>query len=223
MAPFPGGQPHATHGNGWQLSWSVTERSALSCAISLDHAAASPDWPYVFRATQRFTLSETSLRVDLELENRDYRAMPAGLGWHPYFPLRANTKLAFSASSVWQTDSELLPTSKVPVPEKWNFTKSKSVAGTRLNHCFTDWSRQAQIAIDTHLPQLTLAASGEFSSAIVYAPEGSDFFAFEPVTHMPDAISRPEATVGEAMTTLQLGERLAGAIELTVHQGLLGH
>lgn len=216
LAPFPAGQPHATHGNGWQRPWTVTERSAVSCTMRLDHPAASPDWPYAFRVTQRFTLSDASLRVGLELENRDHGAMPAGLGWHPYFPLRPDTRLAFSAQDVWLTDEELLPTSKVPVPEAWNFTGAKLVARTRLNHCFTGWNRRARIALGAGLPNLSLTASTTFPLAIVYAPEGGDFFAFEPVTHMPDAINRPAVDAEDAMSVVRPGEQLAGEIELAV-------
>ena len=222
LAASPYGEAHALHGNGWQLPWTVTECSAISCVLQLDHVPVgdgpprAAGWPFAFRATQSMALSPSGLRITLELENRDDRPMPAGLGWHPFFPLRADTTLAFSARSVWLTDAELLPTRRIPASGAWDYAQPRTIAGARLNHCFTGWDRQARIALGNGLPTLTIAASEAFPNTIVYAPADADFFAFEPVTHMPDAINRPAAEPGEGMAILQPRQRLSGEVALSV-------
>ena len=36
--------------------------------------------------------------------------MPAGLGWHPYFPRTPRTTLTADVHAMWQTDDEVMPT-----------------------------------------------------------------------------------------------------------------
>ena len=67
--------------------------------LAIEHEA--DDWPWAWRAEQRFTLSDHGLRIDLELVNTDRRPMPAGLGLHPYFPGTAATRLRAGTKAVW--------------------------------------------------------------------------------------------------------------------------
>ena len=36
--------------------------------------------------------------------------MPAGLGWHPYFPRTPRTTVTAAVSALWRTDAEMMPT-----------------------------------------------------------------------------------------------------------------
>jgi len=62
--------PHAIHGNGWQRPWSVTRREASRLAIELEHDATgvrAREWPFPYRARQRFDLVVDASAVRLEL------------------------------------------------------------------------------------------------------------------------------------------------------------
>jgi aldose 1-epimerase len=213
---------HALHGNGWQRPWSVADASTSSCTLALDHAPAGtgPDgadaWPFAYRATQRFGLTADSLTVTLSVENTDVRPQPMGLGWHPFFPVRSDTTLAFRAMGVWMTDAEYLPTTHLPVTPGGSLGRGRPVSGLALNHCFTGWDGQALIGLGTGLPTLRIEAEEPLSMAIVYMPAGRDFFAFEPVSHMPDAVNRMEAVPDHGLRILAPGQTLTGEIRLTV-------
>ena len=83
-------EAHAIHGNGWQRTWSVTRREPARRAIELEHDASGTrarEWPFPYRARQRFALIADALAVTLELgldiENTGSDAFPFGLDGIP--------------------------------------------------------------------------------------------------------------------------------------------
>ena len=67
-----------------------------------------------------------------------------------------------------------------------NAARSRSVASEPLDNCFTGWNGEARI------PGPRIHADGIFGNLQVFTPAGADFFCVEPVSHVPDAINRPE-------------------------------
>jgi len=215
-------EAHALHGNGWQRTWSVASAAASACTLALDHRPSDADpgsrgeWPFAYRATQRFMLTPAGLTVALSVENTDTRPQPAGLGWHPFFPVRSDTMLAFTARGVWMTDADHLPTAHLPVAPDSALGRGRAVPALALNHCFTGWDGRARIALGAGLPTLLLEAGEPLSMGIVYTPAGQDFFAFEPVSHMPDAANRMATVADHGLRILAPGQALTGEIRLTV-------
>src|SRR5206468_10500493 len=87
----------------------VREREAT---LEFEHAAGA--WPWAFRAMQHFALSPTGLSVALTLRNQSDTPMPAGLGWHPYFPRTPRTTIVADVQAMWLTDDEVMPTTLAP-------------------------------------------------------------------------------------------------------------
>ena len=75
---------HAIHGHGWQSAWRPIATGPAEAQLEYRHAASA--WPWPYRATQRFTLTPSSLTVALTLTNEGDTPMPAGLGWLLFFP-----------------------------------------------------------------------------------------------------------------------------------------
>src|SRR3954471_22113425 len=61
------GHPHPLHGHGWQAEWQVLERAAASCSLSFEHDP-SEGWPWRYRATETFSLSQHVLTIQLTVE-----------------------------------------------------------------------------------------------------------------------------------------------------------
>lgn len=217
-----GAEPHALHGNGWQLPWAIADIAAASCTLVLDHRPFGfgpggwDGWPFAFRAVQRFELEPNELRVTLSLENTDSRPMPAGLGWHPFFPAGPDSTLAFTASGMWTTHTDFLPAEHVPVPAHQAHDAGRRIGSVTLNNCFTGWDGQARMELGRGLPALHLSADRLFSMAIVYTPAGQSFFAFEPVSHMPDAVNRMASVADHGLHILAPEARIGGDIRLSV-------
>jgi aldose 1-epimerase len=194
-------EPHAIHGNGWQRTWRVTRRESSRLAIELEHDASGArarEWPFPYRARQRFTLVADALAVTLELgldiENTGGDAFPFGLGWHPYFGRDRETELGFAAHGVWHTDRSRLPTRVGALPPQWNFDSPRRLGASTLDNCFAGWRPPATVRWPA--PKLTakIAADRACGYLVVFVPsdtsEGRSFFALEPVTHMTDAFNR---------------------------------
>lgn len=197
---FMAGQVHAIHGNGWQRPWALRNRTATRATLELAHDAAGErarEWPFPYRAQQTFELSDNALALRLEIVNTGDRAFPCGLGWHPFFPRDATTELAFTARGVWQTDATRLPTRFEPAPADWDFTVPRPVGATTLDNCYAGWSGRASIRWPDRGFGVAIAAEA-CHYLVVFIPEGKDFLAVEPVTHMTDAFNR--AAAGERDT-----------------------
>ena len=75
--------------------------------------AADADWPFAFEARQYFTLTPQAMRVQMVFDNLAEVAQPVGLGWHPYFPKRARSRLHIELDGRWDSDAAQLPVRKV--------------------------------------------------------------------------------------------------------------
>jgi aldose 1-epimerase len=176
-------EPHAVHGFGWQREWRVVSSNENSAEHEPDI-----DWPFTCEATQVAELTPDSLTLTLSVKNTDARPMPAGLGFHPYFPLDASTRLQSVWNGFWKMGSDSLPTELCPLPTEADFSKLKSLAGWKVDNCFTGWNRRAMLDYATHRVQI--AASDACGSIVVYAPnDGRNFIALEPVTNINNAFA----------------------------------
>jgi aldose 1-epimerase len=197
--------PHAIHGNGWRRGWAVVEHAPARATLELAHTAAGAgarEWPFGYRARQRFALTADALAMTLAITNAGEAPFPVGLGWHPFFPRNAATVLGFAAAGVWHTDPTLLPTRFGPVPSGWDFALPRAIAATTLDNCFTGWRPPATIAWPDRCLAAAISAEAPCDHLVVFVPPGRDFLAIEPVTHMTDAFNRAAAGAPSTGTRL---------------------
>ncbi len=204
-----GGHPHSLHGIGWQSPWQVGETGDDFAELLLD-APSGPGWPWHIRSRQLLSLEDNSATFRIDVTNADRRPMPAGLGFHPYFPLYPESRLQARATRVWLGDSDQLPTEPAPADHFGDWKAGASLAGsTLIDSCYEGWDGEALI----HQPEFAIRISSEGARAFqLYRPPNGSFFCFEPVSHMPDAHNRPEF----ALDTIEPGETLSLCMRLEV-------
>jgi aldose 1-epimerase len=205
---------HPIHGHGWQARWRVVEAGPSEARLEYRHAPA--DWPWAYRATQRFALTPAGLTVALALTNESDEPMPAGLGWHPYFPRAARTRLTAEVRAVWLTDGETMPTTLAPPEAHAGPSRGIAVDTTRLDNCFVGWSRRAVIEWPEGGALLSMTAEPPLDYLVIFTPRGRRFFCAEPVSHVTDALNL--AAAGHPDTGLRVlapHETLATTITLT--------
>lgn len=213
-----GDHPHSIHGNAWQKPWQVMEAGEASCRLVFVHNPRGDEargWPFAYRAEQLFELSPNGLMLTLMLENEDHRAMPAGLGLHPFFPRRPGVRLQFTAERVYPNGQDSLLVDSILVPDDWSYRTMRELGEPRLDNCFAGWDGTARIAYIQERIALHIEADSIFGHLVVYVPSGRDFFAVEPVSHMNDAINRPEP-VRHGLKVLKPGERLKAQVRFGV-------
>jgi len=152
--------------------------SAVELVMRLRHAADA-DWPFAFEATQYVTLTPQAMHVEMIVTNLADVAQPIGLGWHPYFPKRARSRLHIECAERWDSDAAGLPVRKVAQPGI-----DSDVIHLDFDHCFDGWRGAARIRDERFSLQLT----SSMQRLVIYTPQTKDYFCVEPVSHVSNAI-----------------------------------
>jgi aldose 1-epimerase len=205
---------HTIHGHGFQAVWTV---SSVEPALAVIEHRHSPDaWPWAYRTLQRARLTPAALELELRLTNESDTAMPAGLGWHPYFPRTPETTLTATVEGLWLTDAEILPVACVAPPADRDPTRGLAVDRVALDNAFVGWDGRAVVSWPERHAQLRLEARGPLGTLVVYTPPGQSFFCAEPVSHITDAFNLAAAgQAGTGILRLEPGETVRVTLILT--------
>lgn len=211
LAPnFPGSDhPHPLHGFGWLAPWEIVD--ATEHHARLRHVHDAGEWPWRYEAEQHFTLSDGGLDCRLSLVNQSNSPMPAGLGFHPYFPRDDRTRYVGLHRGEWQNDVDGIPLELREAPHPIDWWRGP-VAARAVDTVYTERSGPLTIAWPDRGLALRLDPTGNLPFTVVYSPTDSDFFCVEPVSHMTDAINRPHTPSG--LRWLDPGERMEVGLHL---------
>jgi aldose 1-epimerase len=177
-APNFDDNPHSLHGVAWQRPWNVVAAAAHEATLRYQHVPDA-DWPFAFDVLQRFVLTPFALELHLVFENRAPEPQPVGLGWHPYFPKRARSRLHIELTDRWESDASGLPTRKVPQPGI-----DGDVAHLAFDHCFEGWRGAARIRDE----KLSMKLTSSLPYLVVFTPDTKPYYCVEPVSHVNNAI-----------------------------------
>ena len=197
--------PHSLHGVGWLRAWEVISTSAVEVVLRYRHVADA-DWPFAFEATQYFTLTPQSLTVQMVVSNTGEQAQPVGLGWHPYFPKRARSRLHIELSDRWDSDATQLPVRKVAQPGI-----DSDISHLDFDNCFEGWKGPARIRDE----KFSLQLSSSLHHLVVYTPQDKDYFCVEPVSHVSNAIHMADP-LAHGLRSLAAGETFDAWMKLEV-------
>lgn len=213
---------HAIHGHGWQNRWRVDNQAADAVTLVFDYPADSDgngsDWPSSYRAEQRFELSAQDLMVEIAVSNTGARAMPAGLGLHPYFPRTPECRLTAAVGRMWESDAEVMPAHLVVPPPDRDPGRGVQPAKAGLDNCFTDFGGEAVMEWPEWGAKLTMTSEAVLGFLVVYTPPGERFFCVEPVSAMTDAVNlAQQGRTDSGFRSLAPGERFAARTVFTPH------
>ena len=206
------GMRNPMHGDGWAHPWTVSRSDPRSAELLYEHDGKE-GWPFRYRARQSFRLEDDGLTAVISVENLESKAVPAGVGLHPFFVREKDTTLTFHAERVWLADAETLPTIRVLVPPQWDFRTPRRVDAVTADNCFNGWDGRAEIVWPSRKLRLNLEASDRLRHAVLYVPSGKNYFALEPVSHANNAFALAARGVKDVGTvSVAPGEVLAGEI-----------
>jgi aldose 1-epimerase len=206
-------QLHAEHGHGWQAVWRVVGRTDDRVMLHYDHAADA--WPFPYRAQQVIELKADELRLTLSIENRGTEAMPAGLGFHPYFPRTSDCRLTATVAAMWETDAEVMPTKLVDPDPRLGSPEGLVVDAVALDNAFTGWGGAATIRWPDRGTLLRLDADPPLGFLVVYAPPRESYFCAEPVSHCTDAFNlAAQARDDTGMLVVEPGASVSATVRL---------
>ena len=217
FSPNTDWDPHYLHGEGWQSEWSLDEQADDRVVMSFAHQPGE-DTPYAYRARQTFVLTDDGLELTLSVENAGEKALPFGLGWHPYFPLTPETTLLAPARKFWTEVEGWLPGEATDIPADLDFSEPLALPQRWVNNGLEQWSGEATIFWPEHGTKLHLTADPIFRHAFIFVSDTDfdpqfkrDYFCFEPMSHLANSHNLPD--LGD-LQVLKPGQRLSGSIRL---------
>ena len=209
---------HYLHGEGWRSDWKIESQS--EDALTLSHVHEGSSLPYQYKARQTFTLGSGQLALSLSVTNIATRAMPFGIGWHPYFPMTPETRLQTTTGRMWTEEPGWLPGQPVELPQDVDFSSPRELPHHWVNNGFEGWSGKANIKWPERGTALLVEADPIFQTMFLFVSDTSfdpsykrDYFALEPMSHLADGHNQPDLG---GLVILAPGETLAGTVRLTV-------
>lgn len=201
---FPGGDhPHTLHGFGWLTAWEVVDAGADHATLRHNYDAG--EWPWRYDAEQRLRLTRDGLTHALVLRNLSETPMPAGLGFHPYFPCNGQTIYRGLHRGEWRTSPDGLPLSIDRIAEPVDWWDGQPVQHRNVDTVYTDRRGHLEIVWPDRGLTVRLSPSGTLPCTLVYTPTDADYFCVEPVSHETNAINSPDGS--EPMRWINPGER----------------
>lgn len=205
-------EPHAIHGVGWERPWEVLDSSDTFALLSYEHRADA-SWPFAFDTSQAFKLSSNALEMTLSITNQSRVEAPVGLGWHPYFVKRADSKITFSAQGRWDMSDDKLPTVHAD-----HTGLGQACADLKVDHCFDGW--RGELHLRDAL--MHVRVSSNLSRLVVYTKPDVEMIAIEPVSHVNNALNLLARGVATAdalgLVVLQPGETFSCEMRIDVER-----
>lgn len=211
LAPNLAGEPCPIHGNAWQAAWTPRRGSPTEALLSL---ASNGPGPFAYEAQVAYALTEGALTTRLTVTSRAERALPYGLGFHPWPPRGEGTRLRAVAGRVQLQDERHLPTDTVSLAERpdWDFRAPRPLPRAWVNNAFEGWDGHALIEQPGLGLDVEIRAPG-LDVFVLYAPSpGAGFFCFEPVSHLVD---EHNAARGTRLRRLAPGEAMTAEMTIT--------
>lgn len=217
--PNAPGHANPMHGTAWRGSWFLVAHSSQGARLEYEHKA-DREWPWAFALAQEIKIEGDFLYIKLRIKNESASVMPAGLGFHPYFPDPGMARLQFSAKGSWRPDEDGLPVEWRSVGEDYDFSAGRSLADVRIDRCFTDWRGPALIEWRDKPIRLEISADQALGFAVVYVSQEEKCFCFEPVSHMNGALNWASQRSDTGLRVLAPGEEWTATMTLRVISSL---
>ena len=206
-------EPHAIHGQGWQSEWQIESRNDHAATLIFDYSGA--DWPWRYRAEQTFELSASALNLTMRLQNLASTPMPAGMGWHPFFP-KNDARLTANVDLIWPSSSDAISQPPIHSDEVEKLNNGVSVRDLALDNAFTATSAGTQMRWATGSRRVSLQATDNLGHLIIYTPAEENFFCVEPVSHAPNSLNSALPANVTGAKVLSSNQTMTAHIKLTL-------
>ena len=200
---------HAIHGNVWATAWQVEAATATEATLAVD--LDRDGWPFggVVRHVVRLEPDGLALEASIVAD----RAMPAALGWHPWFQRGiAEPSLRLDADGVLKRRA-MLPTGAVlPLTGKTDLRNGPVLGRRRLDDAYVGARSPAVLGWPDF--ELRMDFARECDTVVVYTPWNA--VCIEPETARPNALGLPDAAARAAgRRELEAGETLTAALRIS--------
>jgi len=214
IAPNMAGDPSPLHGQGWLGPWLVESQARDRACLFFAHPPG--EWPWAYEARQTFRVDEEGLEAEIECRNLSGDPMPCGLGFHPYYPCDAQTRIDAEVAQVWEVDEQILPTGTAPATGRYALD-GQPACGRGLDNGYGGWGGEMRLIAGDG--RITRMASPDAHFFQIYSPPQGGLLAAEPVSHANAALNEPEERWPElGLQVLEPGETMRLRMTLSVER-----
>jgi aldose 1-epimerase len=205
------------HGVPWgQLSWKIVEAKEDSFSATLDWKRSDllALFPFPHRVQITGKISSGSLAVYTTILADSGSPVPISFGFHPYFGIprvpRAQWRLQLPAMRRLLLDSHGIPTGKTEAAVPFDAV----LADQAFDDGFAVLEKSASFVLSGAGYRITMEFLEGFAYAQVFAPQGKDFMALEPMTAPTNALIS-----AEGLRILESGGQFQATFRVAVSQG----
>ena len=205
LTPNFGNEPHALHGQAWQLPWHVKSSSTHSATLVFDFK--NGDWPWDYSLELVYSLIGSELHITLTLQNNALTQMPSGLGLHPFFDIDEDTIVKVDASTMWEVDDTLLPTIIKKSPQHVNSSSGILASRLLIDNVLINDTNERVITWPNRGFKANIASTG-CPFTVMYRPDNATFLCVEPISHSTNALNlEKKAAIAAGVIPLAPGEQ----------------
>ena len=224
-------QKNAAHGFACRVPWRVVDSGADAKSAwvtgefrcSVDAPASLPLWPADHQLRLTLRLGMGTLRLEAEVHNPDSKALPFGLGYHPYFLLGdgEDSLVEVPAGEYWALEGNLPTGDRLEVDASRDLSVPRRVGDLHLDDVLTTLParpprvdgliERATIRANAGAP-MRLFCSPAFREMVVFTPPHRQAFCVEPYTCTTDAVNLPDG----GLLVLPPGQTWSAVVELWV-------
>lgn len=210
---------HAIHGTTHTKPWTVVGEPSSSSVRLAYESVNDPecDFPFPFVAGISYRLEKSSLTVEIGIRNEGEREMPAGFCVHSQFPRAIagdGDEARFEGNLTRHYPGGCFPTGPAVQFDDGQFSELRSgkIPAGGIDDCF-QFVGTARFVYPKSGVTTSVVTSTQVRHAIVWVPEGGEYFAFEPSTMPPDGFNLLARGVeGTGVRVLDPRETLFGRV-----------
>jgi aldose 1-epimerase len=198
----------------WEVLETVSDRKAASLLARLEwdrRHSAFDLFPFPHRLEYRARVGTGRIELALVLEPTDDAAVPVAFGFHPYLRIpgasRATAEMDLPVRRVLLHDASLLPSGETEPCEPG----PRPLGDTAWDDEFSELADPPRFVLRGDESEISLTFLRGYRFAHVFAPAGSDFVCFEPMTAPTNAL-----LTGADLPVVAPGRRYEAAFEIAV-------
>ena len=189
---------HAIHGDVRGRPWIAAELGSERAILEFDSRQhRNVNWPWPFSARAEYGIDGFTFVSKLTLWNRGDDAMPAGLGWLPFFnrrlaPADEEVHICFNTPAVYpDANDNRIPSGPPRAPKsEEDFSTARVLPTDRdIDSCYRGYDGAGYIRWPHSRVRLDFDCSSNCSHLIIFNPASRPYFAVEPVTHANNGVN----------------------------------
>ena len=201
------------HGFGWLARWDIAEAHADRARMR--HRRDGSDDPFCYSCDVDIVLEPDRFLANITITNDASESLPYGIGLHPWFEVRPDTRVTLEAAGYLEMGENYRPFGFKETPDGGPFAGGASVqVDHEMAWSLVGWTGACTIRTPSMGLEIVMDASGSMRNPFLYASPHAPFVCIEPYSHGNGAPSEAVARAATPMAVLQQGESLSGWMDL---------